>query len=143
MMIKRITEQKELKQAFAIRKNVFITEQGVAESDEFDQYDKLENGAEHILLIHENAPVGTGRIRFTDGYGKLERICISNPYRNHGFGKELIYGLETIAKEYGKSKVKLHGQTQASGFYQKLGYQIYSEPFEEDGIDHVLMEKKL
>ncbi len=40
-------------------------------------------------------------------------------------------------------KVKLHGQTQAEGFYKKLGYQTSSDIFMEDGIPHILMTKIL
>ncbi|MBJ3789884.1 GNAT family N-acetyltransferase, partial [Bacillus sp. OA1] len=41
------------------------------------------------------------------------------------------------------TKVKLHGQTQAEGFYTKLGYQTSSDIFMEDGIPHILMTKVL
>jgi len=37
----------------------------------------------------------------------------------------------------------LHGQTQAEGFYEKLGYQASSDVFMEEGIPHVLMVKEL
>ena len=30
----------------------------------------------HILVYYNELPIGTGRIRFVDGTGKLERICI-------------------------------------------------------------------
>ena len=51
--------------------------------------------------------------------------------------------LEEIAKEKGTAKVKLHGQTQAEGFYKKLGYETSSSIFMEDGIPHILMIKQL
>lgn len=38
---------------------------------------------------------------------------------------------------------ELHGQTQAEGFYKKLGYQTSSSIFMEDGIPHILMIKEL
>ena len=78
-----------------------------------------------------------------DDYGKLERICILEPYRKFGLGKVIIATLEEIAEEKGLSRVKLHGQTHAEGFYKKLGYQTASSMFMEDGIPHVLMTKEL
>lgn len=139
----RIASPETLEAAFAIRKNVFVEEQGVPLADEYDQYDTLQGTCEHILASYEGKPVGTGRIRSVDGIGKLERICILEPYRKFGIGKQIIFTLEGIAARHGLQKVKLHGQTQAKGFYEKLGYQAASEEFVEDGIPHVAMTKDL
>ncbi|MCY7806028.1 GNAT family N-acetyltransferase [Bacillus spizizenii] len=142
MNIKRITSEMDLHVALAIRRTVFIEEQHVSEFDEFDEYDTLQEQCQHILVFHENQPVGTGRVRIVDHTGKLERICVLKPYRKYGLGKAIISGLENIMQEKGMTKFKLHGQTQAAGFYKKLGYQTSSQEFMEDGIPHVLMTKE-
>ncbi|GMK37616.1 putative acetyltransferase [Paenibacillus sp. CCS19] len=141
--ITRITLQEELEAAFVIRKEVFVEEQGVPLADEYDQFDTLEAPCEHILAYYDGNPVGTGRIRIVDGIGKIERICVLESYRQYGIGKKIICILEEIAVEQGLRKVKLHGQTQAQGFYEKLGYLAASEEFVEDGIPHVVMTKDL
>jgi len=133
MNTKKVTTDEELKAAFSIRKEVFVKEQGVPLEDEFDQFDTLDGQCEHIIVDYKEQPVGTGRLRFVDGVGKLERICILEPYRKYGLGKRIIEALEEIAEERGASKVKLHGQTHAEGFYQKFGYRTASEVFMEDG----------
>ncbi|MCP8970110.1 GNAT family N-acetyltransferase [Ectobacillus ponti] len=143
MTVARINQENELEQAFQIRKEVFVKEQGVPLEDEFDEFDTLDGAAQHILVYHENAPAGTARIRWVDGFGKLERICILPPYRQLGLGKVIVAALEEIAAEQEVAKVKLHGQTQAEGFYKKLGYETASQPFLEDGILHVVMTKAL
>lgn len=143
MNTKRVTTDEDLRVAFAIRKEVFVKEQGVPLEDEFDQFDTLNGNCEHILVHYNEQPVGTGRIRFIYGVGKLERICILEPYRKVGLGKMIIKALEEIAEERGASQVKLHGQTQAEGFYKKLGYRSSSNIFMEDGIPHILMLKEL
>jgi predicted GNAT family N-acyltransferase len=140
---KKITVDEDLKVAFHIREEVFVREQGVSLEDEFDEFDTLDGQCEHILVYHNEQPVGTGRIRVVDGLGKLERICILEPYRKFGLGKVVINALEEIAEENGVSQVKLHGQTQAEGFYQKLGYRTSSSVFMEDGIPHSLMVKEI
>jgi predicted GNAT family N-acyltransferase len=71
----------------------------------------------------------------------LERICILEAYRKFGLGKTIIKKLEEIAAEKGVTRVKLHGQTQAEGFYNKLGYLTSSDVFIEEDIPHVLMVK--
>ncbi|WP_347942193.1 GNAT family N-acetyltransferase [Peribacillus simplex] len=140
---KRITTENDLKIAFHIRKEVFVEEQGFQLESEFDAFDALHASSEHILVYYNEKPVGTGRLRVVDGLGKLERICILEPYRKFGLGKIIIKTLEKIAKEKELSKVKLHGQTQAEGFYKKLGYQTSSDVFMEDGGPHLLMIKEL
>lgn len=142
MTAKKITTRDELETAFYIRKEVFVSEQGVSLADEFDQYDQLNNGCDHILVYYNGEPVGTGRVRVVEGVGKLERICILKEYRKYGLGKVIIEALERIVGESGVSSVKLHGQVQAQGFYTKLGYDASSAVFLEDGIPHILMVKE-
>ncbi|WP_078592901.1 GNAT family N-acetyltransferase [Evansella clarkii] len=143
MKTKKITEEADLQEAFRIRRAIFVEEQKVPLEDEFDEFDSLSSECDHVLVIYDNAPAGTGRIRTVDDAGKLERICILKPYRSFGLGKEIVKGLEEIAAEKELSKVKLHGQTHAEGFYQKLGYETVSDPFMEDGIPHIVMVKEI
>jgi len=143
MYVKRIKMDEKLKDAFDIRKQVFVIEQGVPLAMEFDQFYTLNGLCEHIIIYFNEQPVGAGRVRIVDNIGKLERICILFTYRKFGLGKMIIKALEEIVKEQGVSGVKLHGQKQAEGFYQKLGYCSSSEVFMEDGIPHILMQKEL
>ncbi|WNS45409.1 GNAT family N-acetyltransferase [Paenibacillus sp. MMS20-IR301] len=140
MRVEHITDEAGLQEAFRIRREVFVEEQGVPLADEFDQY---EQEAEHILIYQENAPVGTARLRVVDGWAKLERICLLAPYRSSGLGTVIISTLEAMAADKGLAQAKLHGQKQAEGFYQKLGYVTDSPVFMEDGIPHVRMVKGL
>lgn len=140
---KRITTENDLKIAFQIRKEVFVEEQGFPLESEFDEFDTLNALSEHILVYYNEKPVGTGRLRVVDGLGKLERICILEPYRKFGLGKIIIKSLEEISNKKEISQVKLHGQTQAEGFYKKLGYHTSSDVFMEDGGPHLLMIKEL
>ncbi|WHZ00951.1 GNAT family N-acetyltransferase [Neobacillus sp. YX16] len=143
MKAKRVTLEEDLRIAFHIRKEVFVEEQGVPLEDEYDEFDNLNGQCAHILVYFEEQPVGTGRVRWVDEFGKLERICILGPYRKFGLGKVIITALEEIAQDRGTTRVKLHGQSQAEGFYNKLGYQSSSSVFIEDGIPHLLMTKDL
>ncbi|QDH23806.1 GNAT family N-acetyltransferase [Saccharibacillus brassicae] len=138
-----VTTHEGLEQAFAIRRDVFVAQQGVPLEDEFDEFDTLDGRCRHLLILSGETAVGTGRIRAVDGAGKLERICISAPYRKHGIGRIILNGLERLAAGQGLRRVKLHGQTQARGFYEKLGYLAASDEFMEDGIPHLLMVKEL
>lgn len=143
IMIVKVSNSIELEHAFSIRKTVFVEEQGVPLEDEFDQFDTLNGTCEHVLAYIDGESIGTGRVRVLDGKGKLERICILEPYRKSGVGQKIINSLEEISRDKGLIQVKLHGQSQAKGFYEKLGYSAASDEFMEDGIPHFLMIKEL
>ena len=40
-------------------------------------------------------------------------------------------------------RISLHAQTYARELYARDGYRESGEPFEEEGIEHVTMEKQL
>ncbi|WFR63869.1 GNAT family N-acetyltransferase [Paenibacillus amylolyticus] len=141
--IVEVTNQELLDACFAIRTAIFVEEQGVPASDEFDAYDTLDGEARHILLYVDGVPAATSRLRIVDQVAKLERICVMLNYRKHGLGRVLIDKLEQMAIAEGLEKAKLHAQVQASGFYARLGYAPASDVFMEDGIPHLLMTKKL
>ncbi|MGL5207249.1 MAG: GNAT family N-acetyltransferase [Acidaminococcaceae bacterium] len=140
MEIKKVVTPQELEEAFRVRINVFVKEQGVPEDCEIDQH---ENEAEHLILCDDGKVVGAGRVRYFGCLAKLERICVLPEYRKSHAGSLLVEGLEQFARDKGMTKAKLHGQTQAEGFYHKQGYKTSSEVFMEDGIPHVLLLKVL
>ena len=139
--VRIVQDKQEREKAFAIRIAVFVNEQGVPLQDELDSH---EDEAEHVLAYDDNdTPVGAGRWRVVDGAAKLERICLLPAYRKSGLGRLLVGAMEASARAQSLPKALLHGQVQAAPFYEKLGYQRVSEPFNEDGILHVIMTKEL
>jgi predicted GNAT family N-acyltransferase len=138
-----ITNERDYEKALQIRQAVFCVEQGVAVEVEIDEYDGLHGPCQHVLVSRDGQAAGTGRLRVVDGAGKLERICVLASMRQYGVGRAVMEALERIAADQGLTKLKLHGQTQAEGFYRKLGYRTASGIFMEEGIPHVVMTKEL
>jgi predicted GNAT family N-acyltransferase len=138
--VKIVENQKELEDAYSVRKTVFVEEQAVPLEEEIDAY---ENEANHFIMYHEGAPVGAGRFRFVDGYGKVERICVLKEARKTGAGKAIMSSIENYAREKDIHKLKLNAQTHAIPFYAGLGYEVVSEEFMDAGIPHKTMVKKL
>ena len=61
-----------------------------------------------------------------------------------GLGSELMKkSIEEIKKEFNCQKIIVHAQTQAVGFYEKMGFNSVSEEFLEEGIPHITMEMKI
>lgn len=136
--MKVVENEQELQAAFEIRRKVFVEEQNVPPEEEIDD---LEEGSTHFLLLENHVPIGAGRFRIVDDYGKVERICILKEKRKSGAGKAIMLGIEKYAKEMGIKKLKLHSQSHAIPFYLHLGYDVISDEFFEAGIPHRVMEK--
>ena len=140
MEVKIAETQLEKDDAFYVRKIVFIDEQQVPEELELDEHDKT---AIHFVGYEEKRLVAAARLRFVDGYGKLERICVLKEHRGKHYGKILMEAMEKTIREHGVDKAKLNAQTHAESFYSKQGYETVSDIFMDAGIPHVTMVKKL
>jgi predicted GNAT family N-acyltransferase len=140
MEVKIVSNEEQLKDAYLVRKIVFVEEQQVPVEEEIDQY---ESDAVHFVLYQDSQPTGAGRFRLVDGYGKVERICVLKERRTGGSGKAIMNKIEEYAKQKGINKLKLNAQTHAIPFYSKLNYEVVSEEFLDAGIPHRTMVKKL
>ncbi|MEH7073760.1 GNAT family N-acetyltransferase [Neobacillus drentensis] len=140
MTVKIVETQKELEDAYTVRKTVFVEEQAVPLEEEIDNF---ENEAKHFVLYQEGLPVGAGRFRIVDGYGKVERICVMKEARKTGAGKAIMNTIENYAREKDIHKLKLNAQTHAIPFYAGLGYEVVSEEFMDAGIPHKTMVKEI
>ncbi|ASB52556.1 GNAT family N-acetyltransferase [Bacillus velezensis] len=135
-----VKTEKQLNDAFFVRKEVFVKEQHVPEEEEIDQF---EDTSEHIVIYDGGQPVGAGRWRIKDGHGKLERICVMKSHRSLGVGAIMMQALEKAAAAKGAGSFILHAQTQAVPFYEKQGYRVTSgEEFLDAGIPHLEMIKE-
>ncbi|SEN16245.1 Predicted N-acyltransferase, GNAT family [Mesobacillus persicus] len=140
MEVKVVSNDKELNDAFWVRKEVFVKEQNVPEEEEIDQY---EDSASHFVLYSNGEPAGAGRFRIVDGLGKVERICVLDSQRGTGAGKAIMEKIEQHAQTQGVSALKLNAQTHAIPFYSRLGYEVISEEFLDAGIPHKTMKKEI
>lgn len=139
--VRVVTTDAELEDTFAVRRAVFVDEQGV---DEALEYDDHEDDATHFVAYDGEQPVGAARVRSPEpGVGKAERVAVLGSHRGLGIGRELMHTLEAEAESMGVETIVLHSQTQAAEFYERLGYERVSDVFEEASIPHVRMEKSL
>jgi predicted GNAT family N-acyltransferase len=138
--VKVVETDKELEDAFSVRRTVFVDEQNVPEEEEIDQF---ESSSTHFVAYENGQPIAAGRFREVDGYGKVERICVLKEYRKSGAGKAIMETIESFAQENGFSTLKLNAQTHAIPFYSRLNYEVISDEFMDAGIPHRTMKKSL
>lgn len=141
MNVIHVKTKEQLEQAFLVRKEVFVHEQNIPLEIEIDEY---EEDCDHFLLIDDNEEaIGAGRLRYVDGKGKVERICILKNRRKKGYGRLLMEAIEDVARKKGITHLILHSQRHAEPFYESIGYNTVSDEYLEAGIPHVTMEKSL
>jgi predicted GNAT family N-acyltransferase len=114
----------------AIRRAVFVEEQGVPQDLEWDGRDAE---CTHVLAVANRDPVGTGRLMPT---GKIGRLAVLAAFRRHGIGRLMLQRLVDLARERGLDEVYLHAQVSALSFYLAHGFVAEGEDFEEAGIAH-------
>ncbi len=138
--IKRVGSPEEFERAYAIRLEVFVKEQHVPLEEELDDYDKE---ALHLIVFIDGNPAGCGRVYLRNDTAKLGRIAVRKEYRKSGVGRALCEALIDVATEMGAKTLLLDAQTQALGFYQKLGFKEEGDIFLDAGIDHLRMRREI
>ncbi len=141
LIYKFVENERELKGAFAVRRQVFTEEQNVPEELEFDRDDAE---ALHVVVKDGEGVIGTARVLFlANSQAKLERMAILKPFRRRGIGRGIISFLNEELKTKGVVQVILHAQCAAAAFYKSCGFAESSSPFWEVGIKHIKMQKRL
>lgn len=123
----------------AVRRRVFVDEQGVDLAVEIDGLDPQCN---HVLATTATLEsIATGRIK---PCGQIGRMAVLEPYRRQGVGSAILSKLIDIARrQQNLPQVYLHAQVSAVAFYGKHGFLLTGEEFLEAGISHVTMVREL
>ena len=141
VIVKQAITEAEMAALRALRMAVFIEEQGVPEELEIDALDAL---AYHAVACVDDAIIGTGRLLVLPGGDALiGRMAVQIDVRRIGVGGHVLQFLEAAAVKLGVSEVIVHAQTYVSEFYSRAGYNTEGEPFDEAGIQHIIMRKSL
>jgi len=136
---KIVENRSELDEAHSIRNSVFVLEQNVPESLEWDEYDGSNEAAIHILCKFDDKVVGTGRIIFLNNKAKLERVAVLKSYRRQGIGTKIVrFMIQEITRQ-GEITIFANVQMIARKFYATLGFKEVGETFTEAGIEHIKM----
>jgi DNA-binding MarR family transcriptional regulator/N-acetylglutamate synthase-like GNAT family acetyltransferase len=124
--------------------------------------DRFEGGFDHARSISATAdeltppagvfviarlggrPIGCGALRVKDrNIGEIKRMWVSSDARGLGVGRRMLETLETLAREFGLSTLRLETNrtlAEAQALYRKCGYREV-EPFNDEPYAHHWFEK--
>jgi ribosomal protein S18 acetylase RimI-like enzyme len=75
--------------------------------------------------------------------GRLFQMAVEPARQGTHVGQALVRELEQEVSRRGFRTVTLHARETAVGFYARLGYQVFGEPFTEVGVPHRHMRREL
>lgn len=128
----------ELEGALAVREQVFCREQGVPRSEELDG---LDGDALHLVALQPDGErvIGTLRLLLAGPTARIGRVAVERDSRRRGIASGMLEQALARARERGCRQVRLAAQLDATELYERAGFAIESEPFDEAGISHVWM----
>lgn len=132
--VSEVVTKAELSAAFAVRRAVFIEEQGIPEAEEWDDRDLV---ATHFLAGDAEGPVGTARLYADGEMARIGRVAVMGRARGTGLGRRLMEAALAHARAAGYRGAVLDAQLSALGFYEGLGFTADGEAFDDgSGILH-------
>lgn len=121
-------------QLAAVRRAVFVEEQHIPESLEWDEHDAP---SVHGLATDATGhPIGTARL-LPDG--RIGRMAVIAAWRGRGVGRALLDAMVREARRRGHQRCRLDAQVTAIGFYERAGFVAHGPVFDDAGIPHRAM----
>jgi len=74
---------------------------------------------------------------------KLRQMAVLNYVQGKGIGRALMQFAENLARDHGYRILTMHARKNAVGFYEKMGYRVIGDEFQEVSIPHYEMQKQL
>ena len=130
-----------LYQVLKLRQDVFVLEQQCLYADT----DNLDQQSLHISLISEEDDDLVAYCRVLPAgviYPEVAigRVVVAPNARNKGLAKQLMQkAINFIEVEMQAPAIKISAQFQLRKFYQSFGFIVTSDPYDEDGIEHIEM----
>jgi predicted GNAT family N-acyltransferase len=137
-------DEDDVRAAFEIRDRVFCVEQGVPPEEEVDA---LDEDALHLLALERDESgeraLGTLRLLLEDERARIGRVAVVVDARHRGIASRMLELALARAGEERVAHVRLASQIVATPLYQRSGFVVESEPFDDAGIPHVWMGRAL
>ena len=130
----------ELYEILKTRAEIFVVEQDCPYQD----LDDKDQDAIHIFSYNDKGRVSSClRVFWKDEKEAVAQIGrVVTLEHGTGLGGRLLHeGVKLAIEQLKAKKIYLEAQEYAKGYYAREGFEVVSEPFLEDGIPHVKMER--
>ena len=103
-----------------------------------------EDSQRHFVLRHADS-ILAGVIAIVEGNQtvRLRQMWVRDDVAGSGRGRTLIEAVERILITEGIREITLHARVVVLGFYEKCGYFPEGEVFQEIGIPHIRMTRRI
>jgi predicted N-acetyltransferase YhbS len=104
----------------------------------------FERDSLHLLAVQEGRVVGCVLFH-PEGpcVGRLFQMAVAAEQQRTGLGSRLVRRREDEVRRRGFEEVTMHARQSAVPFYERLGYEIEGAPFEEVGVPHRHMRRRV
>lgn len=127
-----------------LRSDVFVVEQQCIYAD-IDGADALPDTL-HLIGYDEKRIVSAARVLGLDSSGsaddpvRIGRVVVHPDYRRRGLARAiLLRSLDEIRNRRSGAVVMLSAQIPAVSLYAGVGFECVSEPYDDEGIEHIDM----
>ena len=121
-----------------LRAEVFVVEQAIAYNDLLPDIDCLATTTRYVVFDDDGEALAYLRTYPYEDARKIGRVASAAAVRGKGFGAALMDAV--VADETGL--LVLSGQMTVEKFYERYGFTRVGDPYLEEAIDHVWMERR-
>lgn len=93
--------------------------------------------SDHFVVYDQDQPIATARLLQNNSVG---RVAVLKAYRGQGIGSMIMLEIIRQAHQQDLKFLHLSSQVHAISFYEKLGFSIQGDAYDECGIPHIKMQ---
>lgn len=131
----------ELYQIIKARESVFVVEQHCP----YQETDDLDPHAWHLSALVNGQLAAYARVvepGIKNSQPSIGRVMTLEKFRGLGIARALMEeSIKFTERTFPEHDIKISAQVYLQKFYQSLGFQASSGPYDEDGIPHIDMIK--
>ncbi len=93
----------------------------------------------HFVAVSEDKVIGCVVLVRLDPDGRVTQLiqmAVETEFQSLGIGRELVKELISFARSNGVEEIQIHAREEVTAFYERLGFSIVGQPFDEVGIRH-------
>lgn len=126
---------KELFHIYKLRVDTFVEEQQCP----YHEIDDIDLIAHHIYLQQNTEMLAYCRLYHKNNAFHIGRVIAA--IKHKGYGTQIMKtAIKFATQKLHVQSINIEAQNYAKKFYEKLGFVTTSEPFDEDGIQHIKMK---